>query len=74
MAWENSIDRLILRQTHLAEKGEVKKPQVQTLVRDLLALDANRPESCFHSGYAKVLLGLDMPVPTDERSGPCMPP
>ena len=63
MAWENSIDRLILQQTHLAEKGETKKQHIHSHVQDLVALDRDRPQTFFHAGYAKVLLGLDMPVP-----------
>jgi tetratricopeptide (TPR) repeat protein len=68
MAWENSIDRLILQQIHLAEKGEIKSQQPQALVRDLCALDGDRPESSFHTGYAKVLLGIDLPAPAPGGS------
>ena len=63
MAWENSIDRLVLQQVHLAEKGDVRVNQVQALVRDLAELTPDRPQTAFHLGYAKVLLGLDLPTP-----------
>lgn len=63
MAWQNSIDRLVQQQIHLAEKGEIKSQLPHTLVRDLCALDGERPQSSFHVGYAKVLLGVDLPAP-----------
>ena len=35
MAWETSLDRLLLQQIHLAEKGEVKPELVRQQLLDL---------------------------------------
>lgn len=63
MAWENSVDRLILAQVHLAEKGELRLPQVRSLLQDLQNLGAERVQTAYHWGYAKTLLGLEGEVP-----------
>jgi hypothetical protein len=68
MAWETELDRLILQQVHAAEKGEARPSVVRQQVADLWAIDPRRAESAFHLGYAKVLLGVDLPEPAAEAS------
>ena len=63
MAWETALDRLILRQIHLAERGDVRPEDVQRQVVDLAAIAPNRSETAFHLGYARALLGLDLREP-----------
>ncbi len=63
MAWENSIDRLVLQQVHQAEKGEVRANLVRQQVLDLQGMSPGRPQAAFHLGYARVLLGLELPEP-----------
>lgn len=58
MAWEGPLDRLLLRQIHLAENGEAKSSEVREEIVDLLDLSGKRPQSYFHVGYAGTLLGL----------------
>ncbi|MGE3175040.1 MAG: hypothetical protein AB7O97_20600 [Planctomycetota bacterium] len=60
MAWETTLDRLVLQQIHLAEKGEARVETVRQQVLDLWHLAGPRPASAFQLGYAKVLLGLDL--------------
>lgn len=67
MAWERAIDRLMLRQIHLAESGEVSEREVRALIAELLALSKNDSKAWFHAGYARTYLGLDLPEPA--RSG-----
>jgi len=69
MAWETSLDRLVLRQINLAERGEVQDRDIVGMVGDLLSLNGKRPQSWFHSGYARALLGVESPDP-----GPGLPP
>lgn len=64
MAWESSLDRLILQQVHLAEEGERRLDEVVRSVRELYEINPKRPESAFHLGYARVVLGADLPEPT----------
>src|SRR5688572_8457920 len=66
MAWETALDRLLLQQIHLVEKGEVKADTVRQQLLDLQHIGGSRPATAFHFGYAKTLLGLDLPAPTDE--------
>ncbi|MEZ5967309.1 MAG: hypothetical protein R3F56_25960 [Planctomycetota bacterium] len=68
MAWESELDRLILRQVHAAESGDARKTAVRQQVLDLWTLNGNRPESAFHLGYAKTLLGIDLPEPPPEQT------
>lgn len=68
MAWETALDRLVLQQIHLAEQGEVRPEQVRQQIADLWQLGGPRPASAFHLGYAKVLLGLDLPEPKQDNS------
>ncbi len=63
MAWEDAIDRLVLQQVHLAEKGELRGPQIQKMIADLCTRSPDRAENAFHLGYSKILLGLDHAVP-----------
>jgi len=67
MAWETELDRTILRQVHAAETGEVRKAAAQRLVLDLWTLNGSRAESAFHLGYAKTLLGVELPEPAREQ-------
>ena len=66
MAWETALDRLVLQQIHLAEKGEARHRDIGQLVRDLHELNPDRHESAFHRGYARALLGLDLPEPSED--------
>ena len=63
MAWETALDRLILQQIHVAEKGGVRAQDVSQQIRDLHALDPQRPETAFHMGYSRALLGVDIAAP-----------
>lgn len=63
MAWETALDRLVTRQIHLAERGEVRAEDVRDAVLDLHKLAPDRPETAFHLGHARALLGLDLPEP-----------
>lgn len=68
MAWETELDRLILQQVHAAEKAEARKNPVRQQVLDLWALNPGRAESAFHLGYARTLLGVDLPEPPADQS------
>ena len=63
MAWETALDRLILRQIHLAERGEARPEEVRAQIVDLAALSPKRAETAFHAGYAQALLGVELPAP-----------
>lgn len=63
MAWESALDRLLTRQIHLAEKGEVRAEEVRQLVLDLHRFAPDRIETAFHLGYARSTLGVDLPEP-----------
>ncbi len=63
MAWENALDRLLLKQIHLAEKGELKAVEVQEQILDAWNMNPARPQTAFHLGYARALLGADLPQP-----------
>ena len=66
MAWETPLDRLIVQQVHLAERGERRAEEVANQVRELYELNPKRPESAFHLGYARVVLGVDLPEPEKQ--------
>lgn len=68
MAWEKALDRLLLQQIHLAEKGEQKHEVVRQQLRDLHELAPSRPSTAFHLGYAHTLLGLDLPQPVGDAA------
>ena len=55
MAWENALDRLVLQQIHLGERGERRPPEIRELVDDVRALCPDRNETWFHVGYAQAL-------------------
>jgi tetratricopeptide (TPR) repeat protein len=61
MAWESALDRLLMQQVHLAEKGDQKAETVRHQVADLWQLAGTRPGSAFLLGYARTLLGVDLP-------------
>ncbi|MBM4063426.1 MAG: hypothetical protein FJ265_20345, partial [Planctomycetes bacterium] len=61
MAWETALDRLLLHQIHLAEKGEQKAELARQLVLDYAQLAGPRPAGAFLVGYARTLLGVDLP-------------
>jgi tetratricopeptide (TPR) repeat protein len=63
MAWENALDRLLLKQVHLAEKGELRAADVQAQILDTWNMNSGRPQTAFHLGYARALLGADLPQP-----------
>ena len=65
MAWETALDRLLTRQIHLAERGEVPTDEVAQMLRDLRDLQPGRAESAFHLGLARALLGADLPEPSE---------
>ncbi len=68
MAWESELDRLILQQVHAAEKGDVRKATARQQVLDLWTVNVNRAENAFHLGYAKTLLGVELPEPPAEHA------
>ncbi len=61
MGWETALDRLLLQQIHLAEKSEQKPEALRQQILEYRQLSAGRPGSSFLCGYARVLLGLEMP-------------
>lgn len=61
MAWETALDRLLLQQVHLAEKGDLKPELLRQQVLEYRQLSSGRPGSSFLCGYARVLLGLELP-------------
>jgi len=61
MAWETALDRLLLQQVHLAEKGEQKPETVRQQVLEYRQLSAGHPGCSFLLGYARVLLGIELP-------------
>jgi len=63
MAWENALDRLLLKQVHLAEKGELRALDVQEQILDTWNMNSGRPQTAFHLGYARALIGADLPQP-----------
>ena len=67
MAFETAIDRLVLQQVHLAEKGEAKAETVRQQILDLWRLSGPRPAGAYQMGYAKVLLGIDCGVAVDGK-------
>ena len=68
MAWENELDRVVQQQVHAAAKGEERSNTVRELVLAMWELNTARPESAFHLGYARTLLGVDLPEPTVEHA------
>ncbi|MHC5062869.1 MAG: hypothetical protein ACYTG5_02710 [Planctomycetota bacterium] len=63
MAWETALDRLLIRQIHLAEAGETRVEDVRRQVGDLWEINQRRPETAFMLGYARSLLGVELPMP-----------
>lgn len=63
MAWENALDRLLIRQIHLAEAGEIRVEDVRHQIQDLWQVNSHRPESAYLLGYARSLLGVELPIP-----------
>lgn len=61
MAWETSLDRLLLQQIHLSEKGEQKAEIVRQQLLEYDRLCRGSPGSSFLRGYARALLGLELP-------------
>ncbi len=68
MAWENALDRLLIRQIHLAEAGEVRVEDVRLQIGDLWQVNSRRPESAFLLGYARSLLGVELPIPESSSA------
>ena len=56
MAWETPIDRLLLQQVHLAEKGDLDHAVVAEQIRDYLEVAGGRPGAAFLPAYAATLL------------------
>jgi tetratricopeptide (TPR) repeat protein len=69
MAWENAIDRLVLRQIHLADEGKLNDSEVRKICLDLCEISPGRPENWFHCGYGRTLLGLNLPDPKPGDKG-----
>lgn len=67
MAWETALDRLLTRQIHLAEKGELRADEARQLVLDLHRVAPDRIETAFHLGYARSTLGVEMPEPSPSE-------
>ncbi|HEX5050934.1 MAG TPA: hypothetical protein VFZ65_04105 [Planctomycetota bacterium] len=58
MGWETALDRLLLQQVHLAEKGEQKPDTVCQQVREYVQL-ASGPGCSYLRGYTRALLGAE---------------
>ena len=68
MGWETALDRLLLQQVHSAHKGEAKVDTQRALL-DYWECAGPRPGPCFLLGYARTLLGLELPaVPVEPSS------
>lgn len=63
MGWETALDRLVTRQIHLAERGELPHEDAIAIVREVHALQPGRAETAFHLGHARALLGADLKEP-----------
>lgn len=61
MGWETALDRLLLQQIHLAEKGELKAEAVRQQLVDYWQCAGVRPGACFLLGYGRTLLGIELP-------------
>lgn len=59
MALESALDRLLLQQVHLAEKGDLKPEAAAALVREYVQLAAGRPGGALVAGYAQAVLGIE---------------
>ena len=68
MNWENALDRLLLQQIHLAEKGTQKADVVRQQLLDYWQCAPRRPGSSFLIGYARALLNWDLPSVGDDES------
>ncbi|MBL9078982.1 MAG: hypothetical protein JNL08_15870 [Planctomycetes bacterium] len=62
MGWETALDRLLLQQVHLAEKGELKQDVVRQQLVEYQKLAHGTPGSSFLRGYARTLVGLELPA------------
>ncbi len=62
MGWETALDRLLLQQVHLAEKGEQKPEVVRQQLTDYWQCAGPRGGTCFLLGYARALLGVELPA------------
>lgn len=62
MGWETALDRLLMQQVHLAEKGEQKAESIRQQLVDYWTCAGPRPGPCFLLGYARTLLGIDLPA------------
>ena len=62
MAWENALERLLLQQVHCAEKGEQRPELVRQQLVDYWQCAGPAPGACFLAGYARTLLGLELPA------------
>ena len=65
MAWETALDRLLLQQIHAAERGDTKV-DIQRALVDYRDCAPARPGPNFLFGYARTLLGLDLPAAPNE--------
>jgi len=61
MAWETALDRLLLQQIHLAEKGDLETGAVEAWLREYAALAAGQPGAAFLPAYADVLFERGAP-------------
>ncbi len=68
MGWESALDRLLLQQVHLVEKGEQRPELVRQQLIDYWLCASGRPGACFVLGYARTLLGLDLPPTANDAS------
>ena len=66
MGWETALDRLLLQQVHLVEKGEQKPEALRQQLLQYGTLADGTPGCAFLSGYARTLLELDLPEVTGD--------
>ena len=66
MGHDSALDRLLLQQVHLAEKGETKPETVRQQLTDYAQCAAGRAGVAFLLGYSRTLLGIDVPAPAAD--------
>ncbi len=61
MAFETALDRLLLQQVHACENGDGRSDEVRRLLLELHEMSPARAGTWFLLGYARTLLGLELP-------------
>jgi hypothetical protein len=61
MSFQGALDRLVMQQVHAAEKGEGRPDETRRLLLETLELAPARDATWFLLGYARTLLGIEVP-------------